>query len=187
MTPVHGLRIYNLDRTKSLSLPKTFSYLSLPLDHNDIIGKSDLEQWPHLREVANLVTPVDTRIPIGLIVGVNAPRAMEPYDVIRGVGPDSPYAIRTLFGWTVSGPSKQGNDSSCVKSNFLAVHPLIETNSGVTVIPHTDKVNDMDLMSKFEHMYKTDYTEWIEPATSQEDSIFMDLLERETIYENGRY
>lgn len=38
-----------------------------------------------------------------LLIGVNLPKAMEPWRVINSQG-NGPYAVKTLLGWVVNGP-----------------------------------------------------------------------------------
>ena len=45
---------------------------------------------------------------IGLLIGVNCPRALQPYDVIHSVN-NGPFAVKTALGWCISGP-KQHHD-----------------------------------------------------------------------------
>lgn len=45
---------------------------------------------------------------IGLLIGTNVPKALEPQEVIHSVN-EGPYAVRTALGWTVNGPLRDGN------------------------------------------------------------------------------
>ena len=40
---------------------------------------------------------------VGLLIGVNMPKAMEPRQIINRQD-DGPYAVQTLLGWVVNGP-----------------------------------------------------------------------------------
>lgn len=49
---------------------------------------------------------------VELLIGINAPRVMEPIQVICSVN-NGPYAIQTSLGWTVNGPLRgDGGDQS---------------------------------------------------------------------------
>lgn len=64
---------------------------------------------------------------IGLLIGVNAPKALEPWRIINSEG-DGPYAVKTLLGWVINGPLGQGgieNDKdTSVQVNRLTVANL---------------------------------------------------------------
>lgn len=45
---------------------------------------------------------------IGLLIGTNVPKALEPQEVIHSVN-EEPYDVRTALGWTVNGPLREGN------------------------------------------------------------------------------
>ena len=40
---------------------------------------------------------------VGLLIGVNVPKAMEPWDVISS-GDEGPFAVKTVLGWVINGP-----------------------------------------------------------------------------------
>ena len=96
---VTGLEVSSLDGNDFLGLPDTYSQKSIPATKGNIPLQEDVDTWPHLRQV--LLPKIDAEI--GLLIGTNAPKAMEPWQVIASVD-DGPYAVRTRLGWTVNGP-----------------------------------------------------------------------------------
>ncbi len=48
---------------------------------------------------------------IGLFIGTNAPKAIEPWQVIASAD-DGPYAIRTRLGWTINEPLREDTGHS---------------------------------------------------------------------------
>ena len=40
---------------------------------------------------------------VGLLIGVNVPKAMEPWDVISSAD-EGPFAVKTVLRWVINGP-----------------------------------------------------------------------------------
>ena len=57
------------------------------------------ENVPHLKGI--LLPKIDACI--GLLIGNDIPKALEPKE-IKECKVEGPYAVRTLFGWTINGP-----------------------------------------------------------------------------------
>lgn len=60
---------------------------------------------------------------IGLLIGTNIPKALEPWQVINSKG-NGPYAFKTALGWVVNGLSKE-TDSCCIEKEM---QPAIAVN-----------------------------------------------------------
>lgn len=88
LKPVKGLQIISLDRKSKIRIPKAYSKEKLPVGPEDIASYAVLERWDHLRNLKATLPDFDPKVPIGLIVGQNCPRALEPIEVIQGEGPD---------------------------------------------------------------------------------------------------
>lgn len=55
--------------------------------------------------------------PIGLLIGNDVPKALEPKQVTAS-NDGGPYAVKTIFGWTLNGPlDRKGN--FCRTANFV--------------------------------------------------------------------
>lgn len=65
----------------------------------NILSQNDLNRWPYLKEIQLQKIDAD----VELLIGVDAPKAMEPWQIINSQG-NGPYAVRTLLGWVVNGP-----------------------------------------------------------------------------------
>lgn len=59
----------------------------------------DIKRWPYLKVVDLTLINAD----IGLLIGVDAPKAIEPWKIINIVG-SGPYAVKKLLGWVINGP-----------------------------------------------------------------------------------
>ncbi len=80
-------------------LPEVLTQKRMPVSADNIVTKGDIAKWPYLSKV---------RIPciqseVDLLIGSNAPKMLEPWEVINSHG-NGPYAIRTALGWVINGP-----------------------------------------------------------------------------------
>ena len=98
---VTGLEVSSLEVCNFIELPEIFSQKAIPANKRNIPLQKEVDRWPHLEQVR--IPHIKTKI--GLLIGTNVPKAMEP-EVIRSIN-DGPYAIRTILGWTVNG--REGN------------------------------------------------------------------------------
>lgn len=56
-------------------------------------------QWPHLKHIANELTPLQS-CDIGLLIGYNCPLALAPLNVIICTE-NEPFAQKTELGWSI--------------------------------------------------------------------------------------
>ncbi|KAL7841314.1 hypothetical protein SRHO_G00250050 [Serrasalmus rhombeus] len=123
---VTGLEISNLEGDQFIELSEVFSQKAIPVTKDNIPRQEDVSRWPHLKEVKLPAVEAE----VGLLIGANIPKAMEPLQVVNSVD-EGPYAVRTALGWTVNGPLKGGNDglrtrSPAVTANRISVARLEE-------------------------------------------------------------
>lgn len=90
---ISGLEVCDINGNNAISLPPIFTRPNLPVSRKDIVSGNDLQKWPHLCDVPLNRANCD----VGLLIGINVPRAMEPWDVITSVN-NSPFAMKTLLG-----------------------------------------------------------------------------------------
>ena len=96
---VVSFEIFDLDENNFVELPRVFSTEKLPVDESSIPQQADVDRWSHLKDVK--IDKIDA--PIDILIGNDAPRALEPKEVKECQG-SGPYAVRTIFGWTINGP-----------------------------------------------------------------------------------
>lgn len=71
---VMGLEVSGLDENNFLKLPQVSSKAEIPVKKENMPQQSDVDKWPHLKEVQ--LNQVDRAI--GLLIGTNVPKALEP-------------------------------------------------------------------------------------------------------------
>ena len=78
---------------------------------------TDVSRWPHLQDIT--IPEVEAR-EVSILIGANVPEVQvhEEYRVGRR---GEPWAVRTIFGWTILGSlgNESGNTSNRVNMNFL--------------------------------------------------------------------
>ena len=106
-------------------LPNTYSTNRLPVNGCSIHQKIDAS--------------------VGLLIGNNAPRALEPKEV-KGQG-NGLYAVRTLLGWTINGPIGRINGSPACANFVRSDSELSEQFQRFCDIEFSDTSNDKVQMS----------------------------------------
>ena len=117
---VSGMEISGIESNDYLELPEVYSQSSIPVKEENIPNQKDVDQWPYLHEVKIPKIEAD----IGLLIGNNVPKALEPWIIINSQG-NGPYAIKTSLGWTVNGPLRQGTEKA-VMANRISLVKLEE-------------------------------------------------------------
>lgn len=163
-----SLEVSGLGNNLFYELPEVLTQKKMPVSLDNIVKKEDLAKWPYLSKV---------KIPslkanFGLLIGSNAPRMLEPWEVINSQG-DGPYAIRTALGWVINGPV-HGNGSS-----LEGKLPSVSVNR-VSV----SRLEQM-LSEQYNHDFNERATE--EKGLSREDVKFMEMAESSATLNKGHY
>lgn len=77
----------------------------MPVSTDNIISVEELTKWPYL----NGIQIPCIRADVDLLIGTNASKLMEPWEVINS-HEDGPYAVKTVLGWVINGPLQGNND-----------------------------------------------------------------------------
>ena len=172
-----------------VKLPVAYSKRGLPMDKEDIPKAENLSRWNYLKEVVRSMPEVKD-IPLGLLIGNNCPKALEPLQVILSQG-DGPYGKRTRLGWCVIGPAG-GSSSSSMRCNSARVTSLREVSTELAggrqlVVP--TKITDNAIADALQEMWRTDFVERQseKEAMSKEDKWFLDEMKKSVRFEGGHY
>lgn len=88
---VSGLEVGSIDGNMFLELPKAYTQSKIPVTR-DIPTQKDIQRWPHLKKIQ--LDEIDADIE--LLIGVNAPKVTEPWQIIYSEG-NGPYLVRTVL------------------------------------------------------------------------------------------
>ncbi|XP_023197668.1 uncharacterized protein LOC111610010 [Xiphophorus maculatus] len=111
---VHGLQVRGLNSESRIQLHQAYSRDFIPVDKSYIPTKETALMWPHLRNLADKLPPVQD-CDVGLLIGYDCPAALAPLEVITG-DKNQPFAQRSELGWSIIGSSnphldRQGGQS----------------------------------------------------------------------------
>ncbi|KAK0141927.1 hypothetical protein N1851_020398 [Merluccius polli] len=166
---VSGLEISGLDGDNFTQLPDVFTQREMPVTADNIPSKQDLARWPYLQKVN--IPEIDGNIE--LLIGMNASKIMEPWEIINSQG-EGPYAVKTLVGWVVNGPlrgseSSIHNDCQSATINRISIANLEK----LLINQYNHDVNEKASEEKREH--------------SIEDKRFLEIASKSVSLFDGHY
>ena len=190
-----GFRVRTLTESPEVVLlPKVFSRAELPFDMNDIPSKDYVKSWDYLQHIADSLLD-DNHVQIGLLIGRNCPKAMEPIEVIPSRG-NGPYAYRTRLGWLI------GNEDNIVDQS-IAAHPikvnlvrncwpaldLVSGHASKVCFSADSKIIDSDIDQALKQVYDTDVVvaNSEKNGLSIEDRQFLMIMKNGIRHMNGHY
>ena len=169
---VENLSITDLNGNFPIPLPICYTQKGIPVDHSPL--PNEIREMSKLSEAMNEIPNFMTDAHVGLLIGLNCPKALQPIKVIPNEG-NGPFAIKYAHGWTINGPVEVRYDSGSITCHRVQVH---ETN--VKEIPASDVLN---LLSRDFTDLDTSY----EMGLSQEDRQFLALMESEAKHVDGHF
>ena len=128
---IEGLVVQRFDGGTTVVLPRAYSRNSIPSRRDQIPTSEMANKWPHLKSIKDKIPPLQNNVDIGILIGCNCPRALKPQDVILGED-DDPYAVKTILGWGIIGPSSPQKDTSDVDREVASCHRLVTSEVGST-------------------------------------------------------
>lgn len=165
---LRGLEVSSINGGMFYELPQTLTQKKMPISDDNIVAADDLVKWPYLAklDIPRIEANVD------LLIGSNAPKLLEPWEVINSSG-NGPYAIRTALGWVINGPLHGGDSSQNTECTSALVNRI-----------SVCKLEEM-LHKQYNHDFNELATE--EKGPSREDRKFMEIMEQSAILKNNHY
>ncbi|XDV45657.1 hypothetical protein PO909_013717 [Leuciscus waleckii] len=142
---------------------------NIPVHVKKIPKRSDIQKWPYLNEVRLPEIEAD----VGLLIGANCSRAMEPWHVINAED-GGPYAVKTAIGWVMNGPVRKELNDAMNKTPTFSVN----------------RISVMEIEKLLVQQYNTDFPERNyddREEMSCEDKQFLQSVQGTTIFENRHY
>lgn len=165
----------------------------LPIERDEIPSHAILRRWPHLSVLSTEMPDRDDTVPIGLIIGANCSKALEPHEVIPSVI-DGPFAVRTALGWCVSGPSHLigGQTVRTTNTNKLFCNRTTVEETKLKDMLLTMCESDFTENECQKHLLIDDKSHKLtrsieECKMSQEDRKFLEVMEANVKLVNGHY
>ena len=199
-TAIKGLQVDGIPSHTSMygsykmGLKITYSREFLAVDKDEIATIAKISAWDHLRAIADKIPEYDPSIPVGLMIGGDNIKAIEPLEIVQS-NDDGPYAKRTRMGWCIVGPIDKGSVSRDIHSNRTGITEVIQGQDITTGKPmsHTfataSSVQDMYVTNMLKEMFIMDFTE---PASekegmSAEDRKFIQIMDDNVSKKNCQY
>lgn len=163
-----GLEVSDLESNDFYVLPEVLTQSKMPVTADSMVTPEDLAKWPYLSRV-NIPS---IKANVGLLIGTNAPKILEPWEVINSCG-NGPYAIRTLLGGVVNGPLN-GNSGT------------LETELSSALV---NRISVCKLKKMLTNQYNHEFNEKTieEKEMSREDLKFLETMERSAVLQDGKY
>ena len=86
---------------------------------------------------------------VGLLIGNDVPKALEPKKVKKSKGA-GPYAVKTVFGWTINGPLGRNAGLYCAANSIRADNMLNEQFKRFCDIEFNDSTFDNEVVMSVE-------------------------------------
>ena len=126
---IEGAWLSDINGDNIMKFPQLFSLDKIPVDTAEFPTQAEIRKWKHLDDVQL----GDYRNKdIDLLLGANAYLATEPLEVIPSRGEGSPFAVRTRYGWIISGPRRVSSTPAKLV-HTVACHALIKCHNGTSV------------------------------------------------------
>ena len=124
---VSGLKVSKSSGERMLiDLPVTYMKEDLLVDDEDVATPEKIRKWKYLERIAGEITQ-GQGISIGLLIGGNCSKTLEPLEVIPSEQGD-PYVFKTLLGWYTVGTIGETTFDTTVACNRISVQDKVSKN-----------------------------------------------------------
>ena len=114
------------EKSMSIDLPVTYTKEDFPVDDEDVATPEKIKRWKYLERIAGGITQGQC-MSIGLLIGGNCSKALEPLEVIP-CEQGGPYAFKTLLEWCIVGMIGETTFDTTVACNRISVQNKVSKN-----------------------------------------------------------
>ena len=170
---VHDLIVTDWYGENPITLPKTYAKEEIPASGYQIPTPDVIRKWSHLQDICDKFHEYKPDLTIGLLIGSNCPRALEPLQVVPSES-DGPYAVQLCHGWSVNGPS------------------YVHISNGSTSCDRLVIFEDMPIKEAVVNLFEQDFNDKAqklpdERGLSIEDQQFLNKANEGVKFVNGHY
>ncbi|RUA07048.1 MAG: hypothetical protein DSY43_00675 [Gammaproteobacteria bacterium] len=186
---ITGLKVSDLDDKQVIELPRTFTRDEIPASESNIPQRELVRNWQHLKKIADCIPDRLQDSRVGLLIGTNCPKAMEPKDVVPCPG-NGPYAVLTFAGWTVVGPCRNTVQVNRIDCNCVAIKEPSTVKPSTHHVHFVSSAKEVITPKALNNMMDLEFSErkdTSELAYSQDDNHFLKILRDGIKKENGHY
>ena len=138
------------------NLPATLERQELPADVKEVATRGKVAGWQLLKELVEKL-PRKSDIEIGLLIGANCAKSLEPQEVIPSKD-EGPFAFRSPLGCCVVGPLTKGTKNS-LACNRMLVKDAVSGNIASHYFGIPDEIKDVSAKQMLKLMYNTEFRE----------------------------
>ena len=171
-TSMRNLIVRPIDSDTEIKMPATYSRVEIPAERHLIPKVETVRKWPHLEAVSEQLPPYFPGAEVGLLIGMNCPRAIKPRDIVPGDDED-PWAVRTDLGWSVVGHVQEGATAGAA-CRYVSVGEGKRESCHFAFRVHAQEVNPMQIARMLDADFQDMKTD---DKMSHEDHKFMNLME----------
>ncbi|XP_028406789.1 uncharacterized protein LOC114529231 [Dendronephthya gigantea] len=170
---VNGLIAVNYQQEDvSVDLPRSYERQQIPIDRDEIPRPEVAVKHQHLQKISKQLAPYMKNVEVGLLIGLNCPKALRPREVIHGQDTE-PYAVQSILGWYVNGPVSSNGDVTVRCNRAHVSNP--GKSSGCIVTERN--VKEEIAPKTVERMFESDFSEKEKGlAISKEDREFLNKV-----------
>ena len=164
-----SFELEGIDSGESIMIQSAWTVSDIPVSESNIPKNSDLERYPHL---SGLKFPEIGNKEVNVLIGCDNPDVFWTLDERRGKG-KQPYALKTLLGWSLIGPTSDEVQRSPSTANINF------TRKGDTV-----------LLQQLHEMWKTEFNDVTyssEGTLSLEDKKALEIMDATVTRVDGHY
>ena len=173
-----------------IDLLVTYTKEDLPVDDEDVATPEKIRKWKYLERIAGEITQ-GQGISIGLLIGGNCSKALEPLEVIPSEQ-GGPYAFKTLLGWCIVGTIGETTFDTAVACNRISVQE--SKNVASHYFARETEVRDIGIEQMLKKIYTAEFNDNDTSRASEnitkmfiEDRQYLYLIERECSKEGNHY
>ena len=123
----------------------------------DIATLDKIKNWKYLKRTDDKIIQ-GKYISIGLLIGSNCSRALEPLEIISSKE-GCPYAFRTLLGWCIVGPISKTASITTVSRNTVSVQDVTSKTLASHYFTMKTEVKDVGIEQMIHRMYAPDFSD----------------------------
>ena len=168
---VINLSVQGVNSSDRIMLPVTYSRDAIPAERWLIPKRETTRNWRHLSHLEEKLPPYFPDAEIGLLIGVNCPRAVRPKEVVSG-NSDDPWAMKTELGWSIVGFTHSSNTNTTC--HCARIGPDEVATCHFAFKTHAREVSPMEVVRMLEADFLNDSTD---KKVSQEDQRFQNIME----------
>ena len=158
-----------------IDLPVSYTRKNLPVGDEVIATPDKIKDWKYLEKIADKIIQGED-ISIGLLIGGNCFKVLEPVEVIPSKD-GGPYDFRTLLGWCIVCPIGETLSSTTVSCNRISFQDMASKTVASHYFAMETEVKDVGIKRMLHRMYAADFNNHC-PSKKGEDITEMSVEDR---------